>query len=157
MIEDVSKKYSCSCTVKTAGKPSQPIEKSTAGASLLTQVRQMLTLCLTGYPWCAVFPLPNPGPKRVCRLHDPINAHLTRPIVANCIAGTVTGSGKPYLVFESVRPATRHSRYSTAHAPDDGTEGASIHGVNAGVRPGSEVGTPADVKTGETAVVLFRA
>jgi transposase len=38
VIEDVSKKYSCSCTVKTAGKPSQPIEKSTAGASLLTQV-----------------------------------------------------------------------------------------------------------------------
>jgi transposase len=38
VIEDVRKKYSCDCTVKTAGKPSQPIEKSTAGASLLTQV-----------------------------------------------------------------------------------------------------------------------
>ena len=38
VIEDVCKKYSCACTVKTAGKPSQPIEKSTAGASLLTQV-----------------------------------------------------------------------------------------------------------------------
>jgi hypothetical protein len=38
VIEDVSKKYSRACTVKTAGKPSQPIEKSTAGASLLTQV-----------------------------------------------------------------------------------------------------------------------
>ncbi len=38
VIEDVCKKYSCACTVRTAGKPSQPIEKSTAGASLLTQV-----------------------------------------------------------------------------------------------------------------------
>jgi transposase len=38
VIEDVCKKYSCACTVKTAGKPSQPIEKSMAGASLLTQV-----------------------------------------------------------------------------------------------------------------------
>jgi transposase len=38
VIEDVCKKYFCACTVKTAGKPSQPIEKSTAGASLLTQV-----------------------------------------------------------------------------------------------------------------------
>src|ERR1700674_1823599 len=38
VIADVCKKYSCACTVKTAGKPSQPIEKSTAGASLLTQV-----------------------------------------------------------------------------------------------------------------------
>ena len=38
VIEDVCKKYACECTVKTAGKPSQPIEKSTAGASLLSQV-----------------------------------------------------------------------------------------------------------------------
>lgn len=38
VIEDVCKKYSCNCTVKTAGKPSQPIEKSTAGAGLLSQV-----------------------------------------------------------------------------------------------------------------------
>ena len=38
VIEDVCKKYSCACTVRTAAKPSQPIEKSTAGASLLTQV-----------------------------------------------------------------------------------------------------------------------
>jgi transposase len=34
----VCKKYSCDCTVKTAGKPTQPIEKSTAGAGLLSQV-----------------------------------------------------------------------------------------------------------------------
>jgi len=38
VIEDVCRKYACQCTVKTAGKPSQPIEKSTAGASLLSQV-----------------------------------------------------------------------------------------------------------------------
>src|ERR1700704_4344602 len=38
VIEDICKKYACACTVKTAAKPSQPIEKSTAGASLLAQV-----------------------------------------------------------------------------------------------------------------------
>jgi transposase len=38
VIEDVCMKYACDCTVTTATKPSQPIEKSTAGASLLTQV-----------------------------------------------------------------------------------------------------------------------
>jgi transposase len=38
VVEDVCKKYACDCTVKTATKPSQPIEKSTAGASLLAQV-----------------------------------------------------------------------------------------------------------------------
>jgi transposase IS66-like protein/transposase IS166 family protein len=38
VIEDVCKKYACACTMKTAGKPAQPIEKSVAGASLLAQV-----------------------------------------------------------------------------------------------------------------------
>lgn len=38
VIEDVCRKYACDCTVKTATKPPQPIEKSTAGASLLAQV-----------------------------------------------------------------------------------------------------------------------
>jgi transposase len=38
VIEDVRKKYACDCTVKTANKPAQPIEKSTAGASMLAHV-----------------------------------------------------------------------------------------------------------------------
>ena len=44
VIEDVCKKYACACTVKTATKPPQPIEKSTAGASLLAQVIVAKTL-----------------------------------------------------------------------------------------------------------------
>ena len=38
VIEDVRRKYACDCTIRTADKPAQPIEKSTAGASLLAQV-----------------------------------------------------------------------------------------------------------------------
>ena len=38
VIEDACLKYACACTVKTATKPAQPLEKSTAGASLLAQV-----------------------------------------------------------------------------------------------------------------------
>ena len=38
VIQDVCLKYACDCTVRTATKPRQPIEKSTAGASLLAQV-----------------------------------------------------------------------------------------------------------------------
>ena len=38
VIEDVRLKYACDCPVKTADKPAQPIEKSTAGASMLAQV-----------------------------------------------------------------------------------------------------------------------
>ena len=38
VIEDACQKYACACTVKTASKPAQPIEKSTAGASLLAHL-----------------------------------------------------------------------------------------------------------------------
>jgi transposase len=38
VIEDACFSYACACTVRTAGKPAQPIEKSTAGASVLAQV-----------------------------------------------------------------------------------------------------------------------
>lgn len=38
LVKDACQKYACTCTVKTAGKPVQPIEKSTAGASLLAHV-----------------------------------------------------------------------------------------------------------------------
>jgi transposase len=38
VVEEVCKKYACECTVKTATKLPQPIEKSTAGASLLAHV-----------------------------------------------------------------------------------------------------------------------
>ena len=38
VVQDVCLKYACDCTVRTATKPAQPIEKSTAGASLLAQV-----------------------------------------------------------------------------------------------------------------------
>ncbi len=38
VIEDACFTYACACTVRTAGKPAQPIEKSTASASVLAQV-----------------------------------------------------------------------------------------------------------------------
>lgn len=38
VIEEACLKYACACTVRTANKPPQPIEKSIAGASLLAHV-----------------------------------------------------------------------------------------------------------------------
>src|SRR5262249_46559712 len=38
VIEDACFTYACACTVKTASKPPQPIEKGTAGASVLAQI-----------------------------------------------------------------------------------------------------------------------
>jgi transposase len=53
VIEDACQKYACACTVKTATKPVQPIEKSTAGASLLAHVivrKWPITCRFTGRP-----------------------------------------------------------------------------------------------------------
>src|SRR3954462_12415883 len=38
VIEEVCHKYACACTIRTASKPAQPIEKSMASASVLAQV-----------------------------------------------------------------------------------------------------------------------
>ncbi len=38
VIEDACQKYACGCTIRTAQKPAQPIEKSAASASVLAQV-----------------------------------------------------------------------------------------------------------------------
>jgi transposase len=38
VIEEACQKYACACTIRTASKPPQPIEKSTASASGLAQV-----------------------------------------------------------------------------------------------------------------------
>jgi len=38
VIQDACQKYACACTVRTATKPAQPIEKSTASASVLAHV-----------------------------------------------------------------------------------------------------------------------
>jgi hypothetical protein len=40
VIEDACFTYACACTVKTATKPAQSIEKSAAGASLLAQIHR---------------------------------------------------------------------------------------------------------------------
>lgn len=44
MIEDVRRKYACECTIRTADKPAQPVEKSAASASLLMHVAQWADL-----------------------------------------------------------------------------------------------------------------
>jgi transposase len=38
VVEEVCHKYACACKIRTASKPAQPIEKSTASASVLAQV-----------------------------------------------------------------------------------------------------------------------
>jgi len=98
VIEDVCQKYACACTVKTATKPPQPIEKSIAGASLLAQVivnkladhlplhRQAKMLRRHGVElseqtmcgWMA----------QCAQLLDPLYARLKRCVLASKVVGT---------------------------------------------------------------------
>jgi len=83
-------------------------------------------LSRTEYPSCAVFLLQDLDTQRVYRLYDFSKAKLIRPNVAYYIAGKVNSADKLYLVIESVRPDTRHSRSSTVPVPADGAGGLPI-------------------------------
>jgi hypothetical protein len=86
----------------------------------------LLLLSRTEYPSCAVFLLRDLDTQRVYRLHDFTKALLILPDVAYCVAGKVNSADKLYLVIESVRPDTRHTRPSTVPAPADGAGGSPI-------------------------------
>jgi hypothetical protein len=86
----------------------------------------LFLLSRTEYPSCAVFLLRDLDTQRVYRLYDFTKAQLIRPDVAYCVAGKVNSADKLYLVIESVRPDTKHSRSSTVPTPADGAEGSLI-------------------------------
>jgi hypothetical protein len=80
----------------------------------------LFLLSRTAYPNCAVFLLRDRDTQRVYRLYDFTKALLIRPGVAYCVAGKVNSADRLYLVIDSVRPDSKHSRSSTAPVPADG-------------------------------------
>jgi hypothetical protein len=86
----------------------------------------MLTFSQTEYPMCAVILLRDLDTQHVCRVDNLTSTQLIRPDVAYCVAGNVNSADKLYLVIESVRPDTRHTRLSTVPAPADGAGGSPI-------------------------------
>ena len=78
----------------------------------------MLKLPLTEYPSWSVFRLRDLDTQYVYRLHDFSKAQLIRPNVACGTAGNVNSADRLNLVIESVRPGTRHSRFSTVNVSD---------------------------------------
>jgi len=72
----------------------------------------LFLLSRTEYRKCAVFLLRDLDTQRVYRLHDFTKALLLRPGVAYSVAGKVNSVDKLYLVLESVRLDTKHSRPS---------------------------------------------
>jgi hypothetical protein len=88
-----------------------------------------------------------------------------RPRRANTTAflGKVNSADKLYLVIESVKPDTKHGRYSTVPAPADGaggkTSGTRLPGspaAGAGVCPPGPAAAFGSTKTGQSGAVLFR-
>jgi transposase len=119
VIEDICKKYACACTVKTAMKPPRPIEKSTAGASLLAQVivskvadhlpvhRQAKILARFGVE---IADQTMCGWMRQCaELLDPLYGRLKEFVLSSKVVGT---DDTPVKVLDrSLVRATRNGRF----------------------------------------------
>jgi hypothetical protein len=86
----------------------------------------LFLLSQTEYQRCAVFLLRDLDTQRIYRLHDFTQTLLLRPGVAYSVAGKVNSADKLYLVLESVRLDTKHSRSSNVHAPAHGAGGSGI-------------------------------
>ena len=86
----------------------------------------LFLLSRTEYQKCAVFLLRDLDTQRIYRLYDFTKSLLLRPGVAYSVAGKVNSADKLYLVLESVRLDTKHSRASNALAPADGAGGSGI-------------------------------
>lgn len=103
VIEDVCKKYACACTVKTASKPSQPIEKSVAGASLLAQVIvSKIADHLPVHRQAKIFgrfgvEIPDQTMcgwmRQSAELLDPLYVRLKQFVLSSKVVGTLEGGG----------------------------------------------------------------
>jgi hypothetical protein len=82
----------------------------------------LVLISRTEYRSCAVFLMKDDSTHRVYRLHDFSKAQQILPHGYYCISGKVNSADKLYLVIESVKPDTKHTRSSTAPAPADGAE-----------------------------------
>src|SRR6266566_7481827 len=119
VIEDVCKKYACACTVKTATKPPQPIEKSVAGASLLAQVIvSKIADHLPVHRQSKIFrrfgvELPDQTlcgwMRQSAELLDPLYAQLKRFVLSSKVVGT---DDTPVKVLDrNLKRATRKGRF----------------------------------------------
>jgi len=83
----------------------------------------LLLLSRTEYRTCAVFLMQDDSTHRVYRLYDFTKSQQITPGQYYCVSGKVNSADKLYLVIESVKMDTKHSRCSTPPAPADGAGG----------------------------------
>ena len=118
VIEDACQKYACGCKIRTASKPAQPIEKSTASASVLAQVivskvadhlpvhRQAkifrrFGLELSDQTLCGWL-------RQSAELLEPLYQELKRFVLRSKVVGT---DDTPVKVLDRLLPHTRTGRF----------------------------------------------
>ena len=83
----------------------------------------LLLLSRMEYRTCAVLLMRDDSTRRVYRLHDFTKSHAPISGQYYCVSGKVNSADKLYLVVESIKPDTKHGRYSMVPAPADGAGG----------------------------------
>jgi hypothetical protein len=86
----------------------------------------LLLLSRMEYRTCVVFLMQDHSTRRVYRLYDFTRAHVIAPGEYYCVSGKVNSADKRYLVIESVKRDTKHSRDSAVPASADGAGGSLV-------------------------------
>jgi len=86
----------------------------------------LLLLSRMEYRTCVVFLMQDHSTRRVYRLYDFTRAHVIAAGEYYCVSGKVNSADKLYLVIESVKRDTKHSRDSAVPASADGAGGSVV-------------------------------
>ena len=90
---------------------------------LVISANHLLLLSRMEYRSCVVFLMQDHSTRRVYRLYDFTRSHVIAPGDYYCVSGKVNSADKLYLVIESVKRDTKHSRDSAVPASADGAGG----------------------------------
>jgi transposase len=118
VIEDACQKYACACKIRTASKPAQPIEKSTASPSVLAQVIvSKVADHLPVHRQAKIFrrfglELPDQTLcgwlRQSAELLEPLYQQLKRFVLSSKVVGT---DDTPVKVLDRLLPHTRTGRF----------------------------------------------
>ena len=132
----------------------------------------LLLLSRMEYRTCAVLLMRDDSTRRVYRLHDFSKSQTPTPGQYYCVSGKVNSADKLYLVIESIKPDTKHSRCSSSCSCR--RRGRIVHGLTlpawkklgpwllgipaagAGVCPPAPTAAFGRTKTGQSGAILFR-
>ena len=93
---------------------------------LVISAHHLLLLSRMEYRTCVVFLMQDHSTRRVYRLYDFTKTHTITAGEYYCVLGKVNSADKLYLIFESVKRDTKHSRDSAVPASADGAGGSLV-------------------------------